>query len=121
MLVLLVLHKLIDEHDTVQALVGRVSAESERTDVALRFVEWFTDRGVMYEQNMRTIDKHLHKLSVGSLPQHRNPFVSPVRVTTTAASSGPLSAVTSLPLPLPVPGSAAVSVGESPQSVTGLE
>jgi hypothetical protein len=64
----------------LQDLADRVEKEATKTAIALRFVEWFTDRGVMYEQNMKTIDKHLGKLALGSHPQHRNPYENPVRI-----------------------------------------
>jgi hypothetical protein len=73
---------------TCQALVDHTEAESQKTEIALRFVEWFTDRGVMYEQNMKTIDKHLYKLATANLPQHRNPYENPVRI---SSFTGPTS------------------------------
>lgn len=45
-----------------QDLWKRVGDESERTSVAVRFVDWFTNRGENYEHNMQVIDRHLKNL-----------------------------------------------------------
>lgn len=36
--------------------------ESDRLSVAMRFVDWFSNRGENYEHNMKIIDKHLRDL-----------------------------------------------------------
>lgn len=45
--------------------------------MALRFVSWFTERGEVYEHNMRAIDKHLGSLASASVdPRQRPVFAS---------------------------------------------
>lgn len=36
--------------------------------IALRFIEWFTNRGDIYEYNMKVIDNHLKNISTSSIP-----------------------------------------------------
>lgn len=49
----------------------------DRVGVALRFVSWFTERGEVYEHNMRAIDKHLGTLASASIdPRQRPVFAS---------------------------------------------
>ncbi|KAJ1438781.1 hypothetical protein B484DRAFT_444391 [Ochromonadaceae sp. CCMP2298] len=49
---------------TVQVLDQRVQKESEKTALAIKFVDWFSSRGENYEHNMQIIDKHLKGLVV---------------------------------------------------------
>eukprot|EP01034_Spumella_vulgaris_P026732 gene26732-33356_t len=49
--------------EQVQTLEARVEQESERTSVAVHFVDWFMARGENYEANMQIIDRHLQKLT----------------------------------------------------------
>jgi nitrogen fixation/metabolism regulation signal transduction histidine kinase len=46
----------------VQSLEQRILEESERTSVAIKFVDWFTARGENYEHNIKIIDRHLREL-----------------------------------------------------------
>ena len=64
----------------MQALSERLSSESGRLDLAVRFVDWFSRRGEAYEHNLRVIDKHLHHLTDGVHPADRPPFSSLVRI-----------------------------------------
>jgi hypothetical protein len=62
-----------------------VEAESDRTSVAVHFVDWFMARGENYEANMQIIDRHLQKLTQPEQrgkprPQMSMPFVSNVLI-----------------------------------------
>ena len=41
----------------------------------MRFVEWFTGRGELYEHNLRVIDKHLGQLSEAAYPATGTPHL----------------------------------------------
>lgn len=65
----------------VKELEEKVNSESEKLRIALRFVDWFTNRGENYEHNMKIIDKHLkglitssHSSSTHSAKTHFLPF-----------------------------------------------
>eukprot|EP01031_Cornospumella_fuschlensis_P024985 gene24985-30183_t len=49
----------------LQRLDALLSSESRRVDLAIRFVDWFTQRGESYEHNIQLIDKHLKDLAIG--------------------------------------------------------
>ena len=63
----------------MQTLEETLSAESVRLTVAIRFVEWFTSRGVQYEHNLQVIDRHLGNLTKSAHPGNRNPFEGQIR------------------------------------------
>ena len=65
-----------DLHDLIQkcAYLENVSGLSQR------FIEWFHNRGSVYEQNCQTIERQLNTLVVGSDPRVRQPFVNQVRL-----------------------------------------
>ena len=54
-----------------QMLEHKMQTDSDRLSVAMRFVDWFTNRGENYEHNMRIIDKHLKDLIVTPSPAVR--------------------------------------------------
>ena len=59
---------------SLQSLQEFVNQQQTQLQIALRFVEWFTQRGDTYECNMQVIDKHLKQLatsSVGGIPGSR--------------------------------------------------
>jgi hypothetical protein len=43
-------------------LEERLNTESQRIDISIKFVEWFSGRGENYEHNLQIIDKHLKDL-----------------------------------------------------------
>ena len=47
----------------------------------MRFVEWFTERGVSYEHNMQVIDKHIGNLAKANHPKLREPYSGQIRFT----------------------------------------
>ena len=56
---------------SLKSLQEHVNQQQSQLQIALRFVEWFTQRGDTYESNMQVIDKHLKQLatsSVGGIP-----------------------------------------------------
>lgn len=44
-------------------------------------MDWFTERGEAYENNMKVLDKHIAKLAIVNHPTHRQPFSGQVRFT----------------------------------------
>lgn len=48
--------------------------------IAMRFIEWFTHRGEIYEQNMKIIDKHLQNLSHAAVKGPEIPYAGRVRM-----------------------------------------
>lgn len=76
---------------SLASLQDTVSKQQTQVQIALRFVEWFTQRGDTYECNMQVIDKHLKQLatsSVGGIP-------GTARGSRLASGSEPFSAQTS--------------------------
>lgn len=65
----------------VEDLQTVIEAEVQKTTVMMRFMEWFTDRGVSYEHNMQVLDKHIENLAKASHPSARKPFVGQIRYT----------------------------------------
>lgn len=64
----------------VQDLEDASQEHSRRLDVSMRFVDWFTRRGDIYEGNLQVIDKHLKNLATSSaVPGSRMPYTSQVR------------------------------------------
>lgn len=47
----------------------------------MRFVDWFTERGVNYEHNVKVLDKHLENLASASHPSLRQPYTGQIRYT----------------------------------------
>ncbi len=45
----------------------QLKEEARRTDICLRFIDWFSERGVNYEHNIRAIDTHLDRWARGSV------------------------------------------------------
>jgi hypothetical protein len=66
-------------HD--QELEAELAAEKQKTSVAVRFVQWFTERGENYEHNLKVLDKHIGNLAQGSHPKDRQPFQGQIRFT----------------------------------------
>ena len=71
---------LIRVETTQQKMQNMMSSEKHRTDVTMRFVDWFTQRGEGYEHNMRLIDKHLGKLTSNANPKNRNPYTGQIKM-----------------------------------------
>ena len=67
----------------------------ERLDVAIRFVDWFTQRGEQYEHNIKIIDKHIGNLANAQRPLDRNPFQGEMRFTEVARTVGSSSSSSS--------------------------
>jgi hypothetical protein len=62
--------------ETLQSLKEFADQQHSQLQIALRFVDWFTQRGDTYESNMQVIDKHLKQLatsSVGGVTGHAPP------------------------------------------------
>ena len=74
--------KITELHGTrtsLKSLQEFVNQQHTQLQIAIRFVEWFTQRGDTYECNMQVIDKHLKQLassSVGCTPGSHDPTVS---------------------------------------------
>jgi hypothetical protein len=55
--------------------VQRVEVQLKQIDgelaVAVRFVNWFTDRGSTYEHNLQAVERHLKTLVAPAAIQHR--------------------------------------------------
>jgi hypothetical protein len=58
-----------------------VAEEQKKLMVAMRFVEWFVERGTSYEQNIKVLDKHIENLAKANLPASRQPYSGQVRYT----------------------------------------
>lgn len=74
--------------------MDRLNETSHLVSIAMRFIEWFTERGENYEYNINIIDKHLENLVETSQPKYRSAYKNPIRFTPAekdAASVGPLS------------------------------
>ena len=65
----------------VEDLEDMLKAEQQKVAVALRFVEWFADRGVSYEHNMRVLDRHIANLAKANAPSQRQPYSGQLRFT----------------------------------------
>ncbi len=65
----------------------RIETESERTSVAVRFVDWFTNRGENYDHNMKVIDRHLKNLTTPEVAPRMQTFmpVSQIRYSSLSA------------------------------------
>lgn len=61
----------LTEH--VEALTTRVNEQATMVTVAVRFVDWYTNRGESYEYNLQVIDKHLNGLSKASQWSREHP------------------------------------------------
>jgi len=67
--------------ERTRGLEDRMDVGEERIDVAVRFVDWFTQRGENYEHNMKVIDKHIGNLAQAQTPQARDPYKGQIRFT----------------------------------------
>lgn len=63
--------------DRAQIIEEAILTESKRTDIAIRFVEWFTSRGEHYEHNLQILDKHLKDLVVSEKSPRVHTFFLP--------------------------------------------
>ena len=72
-------------NSNVQDVIGQSNEISKQLAIALRFIEWFTSRGVNYEYNIGIIDKHLGGLA--DIGQKRKPFSNGIRYTAAVDSS----------------------------------
>lgn len=70
-----------DVEARTRALESNMGEAQGRLDVAIRFVDWFTQRGEQYEHNIRIIDKHISNLANSQRPFDRNPFQGEMRFT----------------------------------------
>jgi hypothetical protein len=61
-------------------LIKKCSHLEKVSILSQRFIEWFHNRGSVYEQNCQTIERQLNSLVVGSDPRVRQPFVNQVRI-----------------------------------------
>lgn len=58
----------------------KVTEESSKISLALRFVNWYTSHGQAYERNLEVVDKHLENLAVhSSLGKDRLPYEGNVK------------------------------------------
>lgn len=64
----------------VQGMIAHSNEIASQLAVALRFIEWFTSRGVNYEYNIGIIDKHLGGLAE-AVQYKRKPYQNGVRYT----------------------------------------
>lgn len=81
-----------DDHlRRIQSLEGLQQADSRRISVAMKFVEWFSNRGENYDHNLRILDRHLKDLVTSEqtprvhsyfLPGNRVQFTSAEPLTT---------------------------------------
>jgi hypothetical protein len=75
---------LIDQR--VEELEKLMKEECPKTEVAMRFIDWFSDRGINYEHNLKVLDKHIDKLSKDSLSSSKSkPFSGQIRYTSILA------------------------------------
>lgn len=74
-------------NSNVQDMIEQTNEISKQLAVALRFIEWFTSRGVNYEFNIGIIDKHLGGLADTVLHQ-RKPYQNGVKYTSAPAGDG---------------------------------
>ena len=58
-----------------------ITVEQKKIAVAMRFVDWFTERGVSYEHNLHVIDKHIGNLVKNNLPQDKLPYSGQIKYT----------------------------------------
>eukprot|EP01039_Chlorochromonas_danica_P008134 gene8134-8974_t len=63
--------------DRAHIIEEAILTESKRTDIAIRFVEWFTSRGEHYEHNLQILDKHLKDLVVSEKSPRVHTFFLP--------------------------------------------
>lgn len=58
-----------------QNIYSNLTSHDSQLQVAMRFIEWFTHRGEIYDYNIKVIDKHLSKLATSSItPQTPHQF-----------------------------------------------
>lgn len=91
-----------------QYLEEAVVAESKRTDVAVRFVEWFMSRGEHYEHNLQIIDKHLKDLVVSERSPRVHTYYLPGNRVELAAYKAPA---------FPAPTAAVSSLAKEPSDL----
>lgn len=46
----------------LQSIHQRLIEDDKKIEIAIRFIDWWTDRGKLYEHNMKIIDRHLEDL-----------------------------------------------------------
>ena len=56
------------------ALEDRCATMQQHVGVAVRFVEWFSERGSAYEQNFHAVERQLSELARTSAPANRQPY-----------------------------------------------
>jgi hypothetical protein len=56
-----------------EALRTELEKTDEKAALAVRFVDWFTERGDAYEHNLQTVDRHLSKLGESAVHGRRDP------------------------------------------------
>lgn len=59
----------------LEALRTELEKTDEKAALAVRFVEWFTERGDAYEHNLQTVDRHLSKLGESAIHGRRDPSI----------------------------------------------
>lgn len=52
--------------DSLQSLAESIRQLSLRTDVCLRFIQWYSDKGEAYEFNAQGLERHMNALAVGN-------------------------------------------------------
>jgi hypothetical protein len=77
-----------DVEARTRSLEADMETTTERMDVAIRFVDWFTNRGEQYEHNIRVIDKHMGNLANNQRPAERNAFQGEMRFTEVMGEGG---------------------------------
>lgn len=75
------LHHLGAIEERTRHLESRTESADEQLGVAVRFVDWFTQRGEHYEHNMKLIDRHLGSLAKAQDPKSRDPYKGQVKFT----------------------------------------
>ena len=70
-----------DANASIASLKAAHASTSEKLDVALRFVEWFSERGFAFEQNYDVLDRQLQSLSKTAVEKasERAPYEGPFR------------------------------------------
>jgi hypothetical protein len=58
--------------------IGRLDHEcadlQKKTGVAIRFIDWFSERGTAYEHNFNVVERQLSQLSAQSAPNKQEPY-----------------------------------------------
>jgi hypothetical protein len=61
-----------------EGAIGRLDHECEelqkKTGVAVRFIDWFSERGTAYEHNFNVVERQLSQLSAQSAPSKQEPY-----------------------------------------------